>query len=109
MTGQSSRGSSGGAGSVPEDFCSTLSFESIVNSPNPSVVQKISVSDPLSVELIQSQGTEVVALLFGADILGGMARNGERLKQCIQAGYEFQGHVRSLNQGLVKVFIEPKD
>ena len=109
MTGSSSRGTSGGTGSTSRDYCSTLSFESIVNSPNPAVVQKISISTPLSVELRQSQGTEVVALLFGSDVLGGVAQNGERLKQCIQTGYEFQGQVRSINQGLVKVFIEPKD
>ena len=41
MTGSSSRGSSGaGGGSTSPEYCSTLSFESIVNSPDPLVVQK---------------------------------------------------------------------
>ncbi|HBY85440.1 MAG TPA: hypothetical protein DEO86_06155 [Colwellia sp.] len=110
MTGQSSRGSSGvGGGSVPEDYCSTFSFEAIVNSPDPDVVQRLQVHDPLQVELVQSQGTEVVALLHNADILGGLVNMGGRLKQCIESGYEFQGIVRTIDQGLVRVFIEPKD
>ncbi len=110
MTGQSSRGSSGvGGGSVPEDYCSTLSFEAIVNSPDPDVVQRLQVHDPLQVELVQSQGTEVVALLHNSDVLGGLVNMGGRLKQCIEIGYEFQGIVRTIDQGLVRVFIEPKD
>ena len=110
MTGSSSRGSSGaGGGSTSPEYCSTLSFESIVNSPDPLVAQKIKVHDPIAVELMQSQGTEVVALIFGGEVLGGLVHYGDRLKQCIHSGFEFQGTVRSVNQGLIKVFIEPKD
>lgn len=110
MTGQSSRGGSGGrGGSVSDDLCSTLSFEAIVNSPDPDVVQRLKVHDAIQVELVQNQGTEVVALLHNAEILGGLVNMGGRLKQCIENGYEFQGIVRTIDQGLVRVFIEPKD
>lgn len=107
MTGSGSSGGfgSGSSGGQSVD-CSNFSFETHINSPVPEEVGRLNVGDTLVVELAIRGSVEVVQILSGNNVVGGIVDRAPRLKQCLENGFEFTATVRSISGAAVKIYVE---
>lgn len=99
----------GNGGVVSDDICSKLRLETQVSNVNPDVLEDIDVDFMVDIGLVQEGGVETVAVFYGDRILGGIGRDGARLKSCLEKDFSYIGIVRSIEYGIVKVFIQPND
>lgn len=111
MSGDSGRyiPPSNGGGVVNDDVCSKLRFETQVSNVDPDVLEDIDVDFVVDIGLIQENGVETVAVFYGDRILGGIGRDGARLKACLENGFPFVGLVRSIEFGVVRIFVQPNE
>lgn len=107
MSGSGSSGGfgSGGIGGKSID-CSNFSFETYINSPAQEEVNKLSLGDTLKVDLVVHGSVEVVQIMNGNDVVGGIVDKGPSLKQCLQNGFEYKATVREISGAAVKIFVE---
>ena len=89
------------------DMCSKLSFETQVSNVDESVLETIAVGHIVDIGLLSSGGIESVAVFYGQSILGGIGRDGYMLKDCLRKGFEYVAEVRSIQHGVVKIFVFP--
>jgi len=99
MSGHSGSGPGGG---VVAASCETLSGLTQLNSPQPNVVQQLSVGDNLDLIL---QAT-IVEAHFNGNAAGTITWTLlARLIECMDEGYSYIAQVRSINGGIVQVHI----
>ena len=81
MSGSGSGGfGSGGVAGAGGTDCGRLSYETHISSPNPSEVVKLAPGNILSIELRQSRGIDVVQVLNGGNVVGGVVDQAQRIK-----------------------------
>jgi hypothetical protein len=94
-------------GTTPE-YCEVFSGETLVNSPDPSIIETISLGDILDIDVTIVSGVSVIAVIAPAGILGGLSNFSNRLEHCVSLGFQYIATVIELNGGLVRVRISPK-
>lgn len=100
-------GGGGGGGDQPKIECELLAFETQLTSPKATVVAKLKPNDELQIELQSPGGTAVVAAIFESEIAGGItAQDVQRLRECLQDGYEYRATVISVKEGQVRVRVK---
>ncbi len=106
MSGSGSGGGfgSGGAGSGSFD-CSTLAFETHINSPVPAEIAKLSIGETLHIDLSTMNGIQVVRVTNQGYVVGGLVDQNIRIKQCLEQGFSFNAVVRSISGAAVKLFV----
>lgn len=107
MSGSGSGGGfgSGGAGGKSVD-CENFSFETHIHSPNQFEISKLSVGDILKVTLSVINGVEVVQIVNNSNIVGGLVEQGNKIRQCLELGFHFDAHVRSISGAAVRIFVQ---
>lgn len=106
MSGSGSSGGFGfGSGGQNID-CSNFSFETHIHSPFQKEVDKLKVNDVLVVKLAVLDSVEIVQILNGKNVVGGIVDQGPRLKQCLEKGFKFKATVRSKSGAAVKIFVD---
>lgn len=103
-------GGGGGGSWVETDQvpCSKLRFDTQIATPQPGAVPTISVHEVLQVGIVPTGGAQVVAVLKNGNLIGGLAGGlVTRLRECLLAGTKFKATVLSINNGQVRVEIEP--
>lgn len=104
----SGSGGGGGGFSASDVACSALSFNTQIATPNPAFIATIQIGEALAVELIVMGGQQVVAVVRGADRIGGLAGAAvSRLRDCLNAGTEYRAIVTRASGPLIVVRIEP--
>lgn len=105
LPGTAWSGSGGGpAGPESDDPCSRLSFSAFVSSPDPAIVDGLSVGDVLDVVLTDSGGVPLVELrVGGGSVAGTLTTNLPQLLVCLEAGRAYVADVRSVSGGAVQV------
>jgi len=103
---------SGGDGGPPVDDrtsnCSTLIFETVLNSPNPSVLSRLKPKDVLHVA-VQQSGGPVLALDKSGKIAGSITSTHlATLLRCLDEGYEYVAIVRTVKSGICNVQVRPE-
>ena len=99
---------SNGNGGEPHDphelDCSTLSFNTTVNSPNPTVVAAIDVQHRLEIRI---QGS--VGISGSQEVLGSINHtNTLRLIECMREGHEYVATIREIQDGLVRIHVHSR-
>lgn len=98
-------GSSGGGGNgVPEPQCETIGLTTDINSPQADALEGLEPSDVL---MLSEQEGKVVAHRIDNEALVGSINwiHNHKLIQCMEEGYSYQAVVRSIDDGLVKVYV----
>jgi hypothetical protein len=96
-------GSGGGGGGEwgPETSCERLVISTMLASPRPGAVSGLYPSQVLQVKLY---GGSVVVFDAHGDLVGGIASPlVQRLRECIEAGTEYQAKVVAKNNALVRL------
>jgi hypothetical protein len=106
MSGSGSSGGFGSGGNGGHIDCSKFSFETHINSPDPTEVAKLSVGDILEIVLAIRGTVEVVQVLNGSNVVGGIVDRAPSLKQCLDKGFKFTATVRSISGAAVKIYVE---
>ncbi len=105
MSGSGSGGGFGSGGAGSRFDCSTLAFETHINSPIPAEIAKLSVGDILHIDLSNMNGIQVVRVTYQGNVVGGLVDQNIRIKQCLEQGFSFNAIVRSISGAAVKVFV----
>ncbi|WP_414828938.1 hypothetical protein [Alteromonas sp. H39] len=105
MSGSGSGGGFGSGGTGGSFDCSTLAFETHINSPLPAEIAKLSVGDILHIDLSNMNGIQVVRVTYQGNVVGGLVDQNIRMKQCLEQGFSFNAIVRSISGAAVKVFV----
>jgi molybdopterin-binding protein len=85
-----------------------LRFETQIATPQQGAILTLSQGDVLQVALVPSGGAQVVAVLKNGQLIGGLAGGlVNRLRECLLSGNQFKATVLTINNGQVRVEIEP--
>lgn len=104
MSGSGGGGGGGGGGVPDTQPCDTLKFTILVSSPQPAAVATLKVGDVLEIDVAQRGAQVVVRVLQAGTLVGGLAGpDATRLRNCIDAGHDYQAEVLSINGGQVRV------
>lgn len=104
-----SGGGGGGGGGGGPDYgpCEELKFDAQLTSPQPAVVQTLSVGEILQIDIVSIKGQQILQVLKDTQPVGGLiGGDAARLRECILAGHEFNATVISINGGQVRVHVE---
>lgn len=99
-------GSGGGIGPGPnhEYDCSKVSIYTNLNSPNPAVLNQLSVGTILAIEMEPQTGA--VAAYYNNQIAGTITHSSLiQLIKCLEEGYSYKATVTSLNGGSCTIHI----
>lgn len=108
MSGSGGGGGGGGSFSDTSTSCETLVIDTQLSSPNEDVIAGIEVGNVLPVEMQQMSGTTVVVVVRDGQIAGGLtAPQLPRLRECMNAGTEYEATVLSKSNGQVRVRVRP--
>lgn len=85
--------------------CESLVIDTLLASPQPAVVALINPGDVLDVRLTRTQsGEQVVEVVFHDQSAGGLASPAiSRLRECMEAGMQYQARVTGKRDALVRV------
>ena len=109
MSGSSGGGGGGGDFDSSPDRCSDLVLNTQLSSPREAVVAQLSVGDVMDVAVQTMVGTSVVVALWQGQIAGGLASPAlQRLRECIEAGNEYEARVTVKNDGQIRVQVKAK-
>lgn len=103
-------GESSGGGGAPTSntSCSDLVITTLVTSPKEGAIARVSAGDVLDVRLSED-GATVVVLNHDGDVVGGLTSPLlQRLRECIDAGTEYQARVVARNDALIRVRVAAK-
>lgn len=107
MSGSGSGGSFGSGGMVDRLYdCTKISYETHIHSPNPDEILKLDVGSILGITLNTIEGTEVIVLQYQGVVIGGLIDQGNKIKHCLNQGYQFSAQVREIKGVAVKIFIQ---
>ena len=103
-----SGGGGGNGGKTPDSIlrCETISFNTDVNSPQPSAIAGLQVNDVLQV--INQNNTAVVVRDTGAVVGSINWISLLKLIECLNTGYQYVAVVKDIQDGLIKVHISPQ-
>ena len=103
----SSGGDTGGPDPEPIRDCSTISFNTDINSPQEDALNGLKQHDELNIVL---DNNKVVAKRQDTnDLVGSInCASVTRLIECLQEGHEYVATIRSIRDGLIKVRISAK-
>lgn len=105
MSGDSCGPTRGGGQKTTPDYCKAFVGETLVNSPDPSILSIISIGDELDVISTVLEGVSVIALSNATGILGGLLNYSNILEKCIDQGFDYKATVTELKGAVVKVRI----
>lgn len=105
--GGGSGGTGGGGGGGPSQDCSTLIFRTVLSSPKPAVVKKLSVNDRLSIDKRGDAGPAVAVTSGGEDAGSITSTKLGQMLACIDDGYKYEATVTKVNGGSVEVEVRP--
>lgn len=106
MSGPGGSGGGGGPGpEIPEIDCTRISERTVLNSPAPDVVGRLTKGDLLDVKVLN--GTSLVAVTEDGDIAGALTPPLlPRIVECIDAGFEYVAIVLSVSGGECRVHVK---
>lgn len=106
MGGRDGSGSLPGGGWPPEELdCSAIRDTTILNSPDPVVLSRLSVGDVLSIRAESDDGP-LVAVDSEGSVAGSITSlSMSRMLRCISEGWDFQARVSELEGGRCRVEI----
>lgn len=89
----------------PGGSCETLVIDTLLASPRQSVIADISPGDVLEVKLAANNaGERAVEVMFQGQLAGGLASPAiSRLRECIEAGTQYQARVTGKRDAMVRV------
>ena len=88
------------------ESCARLGFTTMLSSPEPSVVAKITVGDRLRIALQLEGEVEIVAALSAQEELAGTVTTRlAELIPCLRAGWQYVATVMSIDGGAVRLEI----
>ena len=100
----------GGSGStyvpsMPSSPCGNLVFNAVINSPQPSVVGRLTIGESLLLAL--GPGSQSVIVLHNGDVAGSLTGTQvAQLINCLNSGFIYHAIVVSLNGGKCVVRVE---
>ena len=98
----------GGPSSGPGVDCSTLTFRTTLNSPDPDVVAQLNRGDILGVRA-ESDAGPIVAVTSEEEVVGSITSSQmAELLRCVDEGYTYVAIVRSISGGRVDVEVRPE-
>ncbi|OBA85564.1 hypothetical protein A5642_23975 [Mycolicibacterium mucogenicum] len=77
-------------------------------SPDPEHVASLSEGELLNIEKIDAPVRGVVATLLTGEQVGAISRDIVRLRECIDAGHEYEAEVLRVSGGSVTVSVRPR-
>ena len=93
-------------GGIEEDECD-ISELTILSSPNPQVVNTLSENVALTIELEGQAPQRLVAKTQDGGVAGAItSREMPKIAECIQAGFDYEAVVLSVDGGRVEVRIQ---
>jgi len=97
-----------GPGGATDDgtACDRLRFDTMLASPDPAVIERLSLGDILDLE-IRGQGVAALARTAGGGIAGWIIERLPQLLRCLQADNTFEAKVKSVQGGAVLVQVHP--
>jgi hypothetical protein len=108
MSGSGGGGGGGGGAADWDISCDTLIIETQLTSPNAAVIAGIQVNEVLPVESRQMNGMTVVVVVHNGQDAGGLAAPQlPRLRECMNAGTQYEAKVLSKSNGQVRVIVRP--
>lgn len=106
MTGSGSSANFGSPANTGQIDCGKFTFETYISSPDPTEVAKLSIGDSLIIELAIRGSIEVVQVLNGSNVVGGIVDRAPSLKQCLEKGFSFTATVRNISGAAVTIYVE---
>lgn len=92
-----------------EPDCANIFEETVLNSPNPSVISKLKPEDMLELNVQRTGKSLVLVALRGADIAGTITSTLlAKIIDCIDNGFEYIAIVKTIRGGACTVQIRPK-
>ena len=99
-------GSGGYVPSTPASPCGQLVFQAAINSPNPSIVSRLSVGAILN--LVATSNAQSIVAGFDGQVAGVITgAQVSQLANCIASGFEYQAIVVQLTGGYCVVRVQP--
>lgn len=95
-----------GSGSAAQVRCAQVIFETSVASPDPSVLEGLSIGDVCDLVLQSDPRRIAVVTRSRHELLGGIANRWEELLGCIDQGFSFEAELLS-KASPVRVRIRP--
>lgn len=97
----------GGGGSTPDDIvdCASISFKTILNSPNSSVIAQLKPSDILKLKLKSPTGPLVAITKEGKEAGSITSAMLARLIECITGGHKYIAKVIEIDGGKCEVHV----
>jgi len=106
MSGQPSGPPSSRGG---ETNCASLIEETVLNSPNPKVVEKLRVGDVLELHLQKTGKAVALYAMRGAEAAGSITSSLlSKIIDCINDGFEYVAVVQKVSGGACRIQIRPK-
>lgn len=106
----SGSGNSGGnpymGGSPSQNVdCKKTRGRGLVNSPDPSVLVKLSVKDTLTITIKSVTGPIIAKTSSGEDLGSVLTTIMSEIIHCINEGYEFEGEILNISGGKCELLI----
>jgi hypothetical protein len=104
MGGSGGGGGGGGGGGTDDrrgrprpDACNLLAFETLLQSPDLTVLAQIQVGDVLTLEVRQIGGAHTVLVLHNGNVAGTiMSQNANTLLGCMLQGHGYKATVKTI-------------
>jgi len=107
-----SGGDSSGGYSGPDEVldCASIFEKTILNSPKPDVLSKITAGDVLTLELKQDDGRKsLVAVTNNKEVAGSItSATLSKIKSCMDQGFSYIAIVESIEGGRCTVLLRPE-
>ena len=97
-----------GANDGAEYRCPGAPFQTVLASPDPEHVASLSEGELLNIEKIDAPVRGVVATLLTGEQVGAISRDIVRLRECIDAGPDYEAEVLRVSGGSVTVSVRPR-
>lgn len=92
-----------------EQDCASLFEETVLNSPNPSVISRLKLGDVLDLQVHRTGKAVVLLALHGTETAGSITSTlMAKIIDCIGKGFEYVAIVKSIRGGACTVQIRPK-
>jgi hypothetical protein len=98
-------GDSGGGGGIPSFDCDTVSIQTNISSPDPTVLATLSKGDFLNIELRTATGP-LIAITAALNILGSVfTTRPAELINCINNGHRYHARILKIAGGDCQILI----
>lgn len=95
----------GGGGDVDDDICELLSFEAVVQSPQPAAVATLTVGEQLYVSMTGPAANvrSIEVRRSDGELVGAIVEEAPRLIACLARRYTYVAEVLAISGGAVTV------